>query len=224
LPGQSSRVLTQEQKYVQVDYYIKWRIKNFALYYQRTKGNANNAKALLDPPINGALRAAFGKRTITEMVSGQREDVMALLKNSANEAAKELGIEVNDVRIKAIDLPDEVTETVYVRMRTKREQVATQHRSRGQAQAEAIRAKADADAAVQVSQAQETGAKMRAQGTTEAASLYSKAYGSDPDFYAFYRSLEIYKNSFNSRKDVLLLTPENGFFQYFNNPPAKSQK
>ena len=215
LAVQSSRILTQEQKYVLVDYYIKWRIENLPLYYQRTGGDGLRAQTLLQQQVNDALRAAFGQRTITDMVSGERINVMGLLKDSANETAKNLGIDVTDVRIKSIDLPTEVSDTVFTRMRTKREQVATQHRADGKAQAEAIRALADAKASVAISQAKAKAANLKAQGTAEAAKIYAQAYQKNADFFVFYRSLEAYKNIFN-KNDFIVITPESEFFKYFN--------
>jgi membrane protease subunit HflC len=221
---QSSRILTQEQKYVLVDYYIKWRIENIPLYYQRTSGDKLRAETLLQQQVNDALRAAFGQRTITDMVSGERINVMALLKDAANTTAKNLGISVADVRIKSIDLPEEVSETVFTRMRTKREQVATQHRADGRADAEAIRASADGKAAVTIAEAKTKAANIRAEGSAEAAHIYTEAYGKNPEFYAFYRSLEAYKNSFASKNDFILLTPESEFFKYFNGAVATGAK
>jgi membrane protease subunit HflC len=220
LAVQSSRILTQEQKYVLVDYYIKWRVENLPLYYQRTGGDELRAQTLLQQQVNDALRAAFGQRTITDMVSGERVNVMALLKDAANMTAKNLGISVADVRIKSIDLPEEVSETVFTRMRTKREQVATQHRADGRADAEAIKASADAKAAVTIAEAKAKAARLRAEGSAIAAHIYTQAYSKNPEFYGFYRSLEAYKSSFSHKNDFILLTPESEFFKYFNGMPA----
>lgn len=224
LAVQSSRILTQEQKYVLVDYYIKWRVEDLPLYYQRTSGDEFRAQTLLQQQVNDALRAAFGQRTITDMVSGERVNVMALLKDSANATAKNLGISVADVRIKSIDLPEEVSETVFTRMRTKREQVATQHRADGRASAEGIKASAEAKATVTVAEAKMQAANLRAQGSAQAAHIYAQAYDKNPEFYAFYGSLEAYKASFNNKNDFLLLTPESDFVKYFNMTPSVSSK
>ncbi len=228
LTVQSSRILTEDQKYVLVDYYIKWRIEDVGLYYQRTSGDPFRAQTLLEQQVNDALRAAFGQRTITEMVSGERVNVMLLLKDSANKTARNLGIWVADVRIKTIDLPKEVSETVYGRMRTKREQVATQYRSDGRAKAEAIQAAADAKAVVAIAEAKARAAGLRAQGVALASSVYAQAYQKDADFYAYVRSLEAYKAAFN-KNDILILTPESEFFRYFNSiagsaKPASTSK
>jgi len=217
LAVQASRILTQEQKYVLVDYYIKWRVEDLPLYYQRTGGDELRAQTLLQQQVNDALRAAFGQRTITEMVSGERVNVMVLLKDAANSTAKNLGISVADVRIKSIDLPNEVSETVFTRMRTKREQVATQHRADGRAQAEAIKATADAKAAVAIAEAKTQAATIRAEGSATAARVYAQAYNKNPDFFAFYRSLEAYKTAFANKNDFIVLTPESDFVKYFNN-------
>lgn len=219
-PVESSRILTEDQKYVLVDYYIKWRINDVALYYQRTGGVAEQAEVLLQQQVNDALRAAFGQRTLTDMVSGERINVMALLTQSANQTAKNLGILVVDVRIKSIDLPKEVSDRVYNRMRTRREQVATELRSEGKAQAEAVKASADAEAQVKLATAKTEAAKLRAQGIAEAGEVYTVAYTKDPAFYYFYGSLEAYRDVFNSKQDVLVLQPNNQFFKYFNGTTA----
>lgn len=215
LAVQSSRILTLKQNDVLVDYYIKWRIENLALYYQRTGGDAFQAQTLLQQQVNDALRAAFGQRTITDMVSGERVNLVALLTDRANMTAKNLGIRVADVRIKSIDLPQEVSANVYSRMRTKREQYATELRADGKAQAEAIQADADGKATVVIAQKQMEAANLRALGNAEAAKIYAQAYQQDPGFYNFYRSLEAYRNSFG-KSDFLVLSPDNQFFKYFN--------
>ena len=214
---ESSRILTENQKYVLVDYYAKWKIADLPLYYTRTGGQAYRAQALLQQKINNALRAAFGKRTISEVVSGERLNVMNLLKDEANKSAVGLGLSVIDVRIKRIDLPKEVSESVYARMSAEREQVATKHRSDGKAQAEKIKAAADAQATVILATAKQKAAEIAAKGTKEAARVYSNAYKRDPEFYAFYRSLGIYKSTFNNKNDVIVLRPNNALFKYFNN-------
>jgi len=212
---QSSRILTAEQKYVLVDYYAKWRIYNVALYYQRTGGFVTRAQTLLQQQINDALRAAFGRRTISEVISDDRASIMHLLQQRANARAKLLGISVIDVRIKTIDLPKEVSESVFARMSAQREQVAAQHRSTGRAKGEKIRANADAKATVIVAKANMKSDHVRAKGLAEAARIYSKAYNKDPRFYAFYRSLEAYRDTFNDKRDILVLQPDSQFFKYF---------
>lgn len=216
LAVKSSRILTLEQNDVLVDYYIKWRIQNLALYYQRTGGDEYQAQLLLQQQVNDALRAAFGQRTITDMVSGERVNLVALLTNRANDTAKNLGIYVADVRIKSIDLPKEVSDNVYSRMRSQREKFATELRSDGKAKAEAIQATADSKAAVVVAQAKMEAATLRSQGNAQAAKIYDDAYSQDPGFFSFYRSLEAYRNSFKTSNDFLVLSPDSEFFKYFN--------
>lgn len=215
LDVQSSRVLTEEQKYVLVDYYIKWKINNVSLYYIRTGGDVNKTETLLQQKVNDALRAAFGKRTITEVVSGERGSVMDLLQERAEASAKDLGVQVIDVRIKRIDLPEEVSNSVFDRMRVEREQAAARHRSDGKAAAEAVRAQADATVTVTLAKAREKAAQVRAAGDSKAAKIYADVYNKNAQFYAFYRSLLAYQQAFNSKKDILLLQPDSQFFKYF---------
>jgi membrane protease subunit HflC len=217
LAVKTSRILTLNQNDVLVDYYIKWRIENLALYFQRTGGDPLHAQTLLQQQVNDALRAAFGQRTITDMVSGERVNLVGLLTQRANATARNLGINVVDVRIKSIDLPREVSDNVYSRMRTKREEYATELRENGKAEAEKIRAEADANATIVVAQAKKQAAELRAQGNAEAAKIYNSAYTQDPGFFAFYRSLEAYRTAFNSKNDFLVMSPDNPFFKYFNN-------
>ena len=216
LDVESSRIMTAEQKYVLVDYYVKWHISDLGLYYKRTGGFAGRAQLLLEQKINDSLRASFGRRQISEVIAGERLNIMQLLKQKANESAEGLGLRVADVRIKRIDLPSEVSDSVYQRMRTEREQVATMHRAQGHAQAEALRAKADATAAVLVATAKSDAAKIRAQGDEKAARLYNATYSQDAAFYELYRSLEAYKQVLRDKGTVMVLNPKSDFFQYFN--------
>lgn len=218
---QASRILTDQQKYVLVDYYAKWRIKNLPFYYKTTGGYDLRAESLLSQKINNALRAQVGNLSLSDVISGARGDVMETMKNQANLAGERLGIEIIDVRIKRIDLPAEVSKSVFERMRTERQRVATKHRSNGEAVSNAIRAKADAEMTIGLAEAQKEASEIRAQGSSEAASIYSKAYKKDPEFFAFYRSLEAYKHSFSNKSDLLLLQPDSDFFKYFNKLKGK---
>lgn len=217
LDVQSSRILTAEQKYVIVDYYAKWRIADSALYYTRTSGEILRAQRLLQQRINDGLRAEFGKRTITEVISGERADIMGLLRQKAQEGAHALGIKVVDVRIKRIDLPPEVSSAVFERMRSDRQKVAESHRAMGKAEAERMRANADATVTVIMANAYAETQKIRARGDGMAAKVYGLEYSKDPEFYAFYRSLQAYQNMFNNKNDVLVLSPESSFFKYYKN-------
>jgi len=212
----SSRIVTEEKKYVIVDYYVKWRISNLPQFFISTSGNYQQAGNLLQQQLNDTLRAQFGQRTIKEVVSQDRVNIMATLLTQANVNAHKLGMEVVDVRIKKIDLPETVTNTVYQQMRAERERVATEHRSQGKATAEAIKAQADASVTVAIATAQTQAAKFRSEGDAAAANIYSKAYAQDSAFYAFYRSVLAYQKSFASKHDVLVLKPSSQFFEYFN--------
>jgi len=193
---QSSRIVTREKKDVIVDSYVKWRISNLPLYFTRTGGNEQNAAVLLEQQLNDGIRAKFGRRTISEVVSDDRQEIMFRLKGAVGITAKGLGIDVVDVRIKRIDLPTEVSAAVFDRMRAERERVATEHRADGKAAAEAIKADADATVTVTKATARAKGAEIRAKGNAQAASIYSKAFGKDEEFYSFYRSLGAYQQTF----------------------------
>lgn len=212
----SSRIVTEEKKYVIVDYYVKWRINNLSLFYTSTSADYQQAGNLLQQQLNDILRAQFGQRTIKEVVSQDRAKIMAEILKQANVGANKLGIEVTDVRIKQIDLPDTVTSTVYQQMRAERERVGTEHRSQGLANAEAIRAAADAKVTISIATAQAQAAQFEAEGDAAAAKIYADAYMQDPKFYAFYRSMLAYQAVFVSKDNILVLKPDSEFFKYFN--------
>jgi len=221
LDVESSRILTAEQKYLLVDYYAKWRIEDIPLYYTRTGGYSIRAQNLLKQKINDALRAAFGKRTIREVVSDDRLEIMENLQKKANESAQSLGISVIDVRIRGIDLPQGVREAVFKRMSTEREQVATRLRAQGMASAEAIRADADAKVEVNIAKAKAEAQQLRASGDGEAADIYTKAYSQNAKFYSFYRSLLAYQHVFKDKNTIMVLKPDGEFFKYFNSMSPK---
>lgn len=220
---QSSRIMTKELKDVLVDYFIKWRIEDVPLYFTRTGGNELQAQTLLEQQLNNSLRAQFGNRTISEVVSGERADIMGILQQQANETANGLGIEVIDVRIKRIDLPAEVSAAVFERMRTERQRIANQHRADGRGEANAIQARADAEVTVILATARKQGQGTRGEGDAEATKIYAKAYSKGPEFYAFYRSLNAYQEAFDSKQDILVLKPDGEFFQYFNKTTGASE-
>ncbi len=213
---ESSRIVTAEQKDVIVDYYVKWRIDNLPLYYTRTGGNEIVARTLLAQKLNDALRAEFGKRKLKKVVSDDRAQIMQILNEQANQNAKGLGIKVTDVRIKSIDLPTEVSSSVYARMRAERQRVATEFRAQGKAKGNEIRANADAKVRVIIATAKANAERTRAEGDAQAAKIYADAYGKDTSFYAFYRSLLAYRNTFDNKRDILVLQPDSQFFRYFN--------
>ena len=215
-PQYTQKVLTAEQKRLIVDYYVKWRIVDLARFYKSTGGNVMKAEDLLSQKVNDSLRAAFGQRTISEVVSVERSEVMQILKENSDKGAKPLGIEVIDVRIKKIDLPTEVQTSVYNRMSTDRERVATKHRAQGRAEAERIRAKADASVTLILANAENNAANIRAEGLKTAADIYNNSYAAAPAFYKFYASLLAYKESFHAQ-DMVVLGKNSDFMDKFFN-------
>ena len=208
------RFVTSEKKDLMVDSYAKWRIVDFSTYYLRTSGSIDNARALLKQKINNGLRTEFGARTIKEIVSGDRDAIMAKALESARSSREDLGIEVIDVRVKAINLPTEVSNSIYERMRAERTAVAKEHRSQGQEQSEIIRATIDAKITVMLANAQKNAFEVRGDGDALAAKIYADVYSKDAEFYKFYRSLEAYENSFNSKSDIMVIKPDSDFFNY----------
>jgi membrane protease subunit HflC len=211
----SSRIVTKEKKDVIVDYYVKWRIENLASYFKATGGNQFKAETLLEQQLNTYLRAQFGKRTISDVVSGGRDDLMEVLRQRAEEQAGQLGIHVVDVRIKGIELPANTSNAIYQRMRADMQKIANRHRADGNAAAEAIQAGADAKVTVLLAKARSEGQMIRAQGQAKAATIYAQAFSQNKDFFVFYRSLKAYENSFNNKQDVFVLDQDSAFFTYF---------
>ena len=217
------RFVTAEKKDLMVDSFVKWKIVDFSTYYLRTSGSVDNARVLLKQKVNNGLRTEFGNRTIKEIVSGDRSTIMSKALESASSSREDLGIEVIDVRIKAINLPIEVSNSIYERMRAERTAVAKEHRSQGQEQAEIIRATIDAKVTIMVAEAKKNSFIVRGEGDADAAKIYSNAYQKDAEFYAFYRSLEAYKNSFNSKNDIMVMKPDSEFFRFLKDG-AKASK
>lgn len=211
----SSRIVTKEKKDVIVDYYVKWRIADLANYFKSTGGNQFKAETLLEQQLNTYLRALFGKRTISDVLSEGRDDLMLALRQRAEEQAGQLGVHVVDVRIKGIDLPANISNAIYQRMRADMQKLANRYRADGTAAAEAIQAAADAKVTVLLAKARSDGQMVRAQGQAKAAAIYGQAYNQNKDFFAFYRSLKAYVSSFNSKQDILVLDQDSAFFTYF---------
>lgn len=224
MDGKSDRIVTSEKKAVIVDTYAKWRVTNFQHFYVSTSGGQYQlAEELLKRKISNGLRIAFGQRSIQQVVAGERGELMAQLLAQARKDAQEIGIDVIDVRVKTINLPPEVSDNVYQRMRSERKRVATEHRSKGQEQAEIIKSKTDANVTVILATAERQSRELRGQGDAEAAAVYAQGYGKDPEFFRFLRSLEAYKNSFASKRDTLVLKPDSEFFQYLLKPPSPAK-
>ena len=220
LDAESPRILTKEQKYLYVDYYAKWKIVNLPLFFTRTGGNIENTQNLLRQKINDGIRNEFGKRTLQDVISDDRLKIMQSLRDSANQGASSLGIQVIDVGIKSIDLLKQVLDSVYQRMSTKREQVATEYRAEGQAQSEKIQSAADAEAEKTIAEAKRESALTRSSGDGEAAAIYLQAYNQDPGFYSLYRSLEAYREVFTNKNTVMVLKTNSEFLRYFTHLPS----
>jgi len=210
------RFVTSEKKDLIVDSYVKWRIEDFARYYLSTGGNKLQAEALLKQKVNNGLRSEFGARTISQIVSGERSALMDQAMEQAASSSDELGIEIVDVRVKQINLPTEVSNSIFQRMRAERAAVAREHRSEGQEQAEVIRANIDAKVTVMLADAERNARQLRGEGDALAAQIYANAYSKNPEFYSFMRSMDAYRNSFNSKSDILVVEPDSEFFRYMN--------
>lgn len=221
LDSKPERFLTSEKKDVLVDSVVRWRIANVRDYYTATRGDELRAQQSLGQIVKDRMRDEFNKRTLQQVVADQRDEMMALLKVASNLSAAKLGIEVVDVRIKRIDLPEQVTEAVFLRMRSERTQVAQALRSKGEQASEQERAEADRKVQVILAEAERDAQRIRGEGDAAAAEIYAKAYGKDPEFYAFHRSLEAYRQSFKAQGNVLVLDPDSEFFEYFNKDKSK---
>ncbi len=221
LDTQPSRFLTSGKKYVIVDSYAKWRIKDVRAYYEASSGDRTRATALLENLVNKGLRDEIAARTLHEVVSGERDQLLTQLTASLNlETQKELGIEVLDVRVKAIDLPDELSQSVYNRMSAERSREAREHRSQGKELAEGIEADAERQRTVIEAEAYREAEQIKGEGDAESSRIYAKAYSGDPEFYSFTRSLKAYTETFQGN-DVLLLDPKSDFFRYLNDAKGK---
>ena len=217
------RFLTSEKKDLIVDSYVKWRITDVVEYYKTTQGDELVAGRLLYENINNGLRNEFGKRTIQEVISGDRTQIMGLMTEQASERAKTLGIKVVDVRVKKVDYPERVSNSVYLRMRAEREREARDFRSKGHEASERIQADADRQRSVLLAEAYRDSEIVRGEGDARATEIYAQAFGKDEEFYKFYRSLMAYQNTFSSTGDVILLEPDSEFFRYFKNPTGKNK-
>lgn len=217
-----ARIMTAEQKDVLVNSFVKWKISNFGQFYQATAGGLfMNAENLLEQKVSDGLRASFGVSSIAQVVSENRDVIMKDLSTQIDASAKSLGIEVVDVRIKRIDLPDEVSTSVFQRMRADRQRVAARHRADGEQKGEEIRAKADEEAVIVVATAEKEARQLRGQAEAVVTRLYGQAYSKDADFYAFMRSLQAYENVFDGKKDLFVLSPDGEFFEFFKSDRAK---
>jgi membrane protease subunit HflC len=218
------RFITSEKKNVLVDSYVKWRIVDPKLYYISVGGDEARAKIRLTQTVNGGLREEFGRRTVHEVVSGERDKIMDEMRNKADIDARKIGVQIVDVRVKRVDLPAEVSESVYRRMEAERKRVANELRSQGSAEAERIRADAEKQREVIVAEAYRDAQKVKGEGDAKASATYASAFGQNAEFYAFYRSLEAYRGSFKARSDVMVVDPSSDFFKYMKNVGKSSNK
>ena len=216
--AEPERFITSEKKNVLVDLFVKWRIVDVRQYYISVGGDEARAQTRLAQTINSSLRDEFGNRTVHDVVSGERDKIMDLMRDKANEDAGKIGVQVLDVRLKRVDLPQEVSESVYRRMEAERKRVANELRSTGSAESEKIRADADRQREVIIAEAYREAQRVKGEGDAKASAIYAQAYEQNPEFYAFYRSLEAYRSGLRSRSDVLILDPSSDFFRYLKNP------
>ena len=208
------RFITSEKKNVLVDLFVKWRIIDVKQYYISVRGDEALARVRLAQTVNSSLRDEFGNRTVHEVVSGQRDNIMEIMRQKADSDARKIGVEVVDVRLKRVDLPKEVSESVYRRMEAERKRVANELRSTGFADSEKIRSNADRQREVILAKAYRDAQKTKGEGDAKATRIYAEAFQRNPEFYAFYRSLEAYKQSFQNKSDMMVLEPNSEFFKY----------
>jgi membrane protease subunit HflC len=212
--AEPERFITSEKTNVLVDSFTKWRIIDPKLYYVSVAGDESRAKTRLSQTVNAGLREEFGKRTVHDVVSGERDQLMELMREKADLDARKIGVQIVDVRVKRVELPSDVSESVYRRMDAERKRVANELRSQGAAEAEKIRADADKQREVIIAEAYRDAQKLKGEGDATAAATYAQAFQRNPEFYAFYRSLEAYRNSFNGKSDVIVVEPSSDFFKY----------
>lgn len=210
------RVLTSEKKNVIVSSYVKWRIDSPREYFKATGGDGGRAERLLSQFINKGIKDAIGKRSMQDVIAGERLEIMKEVAVATNEQAGPLGVEIVDVRVKKVELPDDVSDSVYRRMEQERAEVARDFRAKGQEKAKGIVADAERQRSELLAEAYEQSQRIRGEADAEAAQIYALAYGKEPEFYAMYRSLNAYKTTFSGKNDVLLIKPDSQFFKYFN--------
>ncbi|OGT40108.1 MAG: HflC protein, partial [Gallionellales bacterium RIFOXYD2_FULL_52_7] len=212
--GEPERFITAEKKNVMVDSFVKWRIVDVKQYYISVGGDEVRANTRLKQTVNSSMREEFGKRTIHEVVSGEREEIMNVLRTKADLDARKIGVQVLDVRLKRVDFPSEISDSVYRRMDAERKRVANELRASGAADGEKIKADADKQREVILAEAYRDAQRTKGEGDAKASSIYAAAFGRNAEFYSFYRSLEAYKQSFKNKSDVMVMDPSSAFFKY----------
>lgn len=218
LDARPESFLTSEKKNVTVDFFVKWRIDDVSRYYRATRGDERTAQSRLSQIIKDGLRNEFAKRTIQEAVSGERQEIMSSINSISKDLAKGLGIDVVDVRISRIDLPDEVSDSVYQRMRAERARIAKELRAKGKESAEIIKASADKQRAIILADAYKQSQEIRGEGDAKSTAVSAEAFSKDAEFYSFYRSMEAYRKSLADKSDLMILEPDTEFFKYFKSP------
>ena len=214
----AERFLTSENKNVLVDSFVKWRVTDVRQYYVSVRGDPVAAEARIAQTVNDALRAEFAKRTVHDVVSGERDQIMETVAEKVDKDVKNIGVEVVDVRLKRVDLVPEISSDVYRRMESERKRVANELRSTGAAEGEKIKAEADRQKQVIIAEAYRDAQRIKGEGDAQAARIYAEAYGRNAEFYSFYRSLEAYRASLKNKSDVMVLEPSSDFFKYLKNP------
>ncbi len=222
--AEPERFITSEKKNVLVDLFVKWRIVDVKQYYVSVRGDEMLAQTRLAQTVNSSLRDEFGNRTVHDVVSGERDKIMEIMRQKADADARKIGVEVVDVRLKRVDLPQEVSESVYRRMEAERKRVANEFRSTGSAESEKIRADADRQREVILAEAYRKAQEVKGEGDAKASAIYAGAFQPNPEFYAFYRSMDAYKQSFKNKGDMLVLEPTSEFFKYMKNSGRTAPK
>ena len=215
------RFITSEKENVLVDSFIKWKIIDPSKYYVSVNGDERQAERRITQTVNDGLRAEFGKRTIQEVVSGQRSEIMGILQERADSESRLIGVEILDVRLRRVDLPEEVSQSVYQRMNAERKSVANELRSQGFADSEKIRAVAEKERDIIITEAYKDAQKIKGEGDASASRIYAEAFSKNQDFYDFFRSLEAYRKSFKGKDDILVLDPNSDFFKFLKSPDSK---
>lgn len=216
LDEEADRILTVESKYLMVDSFVKYKIVDVLTFYRATSGSFLNLNNLLAQRTEFELKNQFGKRTVTELVSGERDELMRTMRNNLSTSVSDLGIEVIDFRVKQIDLPPELSNSVYQRMRTERTRLAEELRSEGKELSNEIKSKADKQKVIILADAYKEAEQIRGEGDAQAAAIYANAFSKDPEFYEFTRSIKGYTSTFNEKSDVMLIDPKSDYFKYLN--------
>ena len=216
------RFITSEKKPVLVDSFVKWRISDVRQYYISVQGDEMRAATRIKQTISDGLQAEFGRRTVHDVVSGQRDEIMADVRSKADNDLKRIGVQIVDVRLKRVDLPQEVSESVYGRMQAERKRIANEQRSTGAAEAERIRADADRQREVILAEAYRDAQRTKGEGDAKASAIFAQAFSQNPEFFSFYRSMEAYRQSFRGKNDLLLLEPNSDFFRYLRDSQGRA--